>query len=36
LALSLLMAAYGLTCEEQLARILPADPGNGGKSRESR
>ena len=27
LALSLLMAAYGLTCEEQLARILPADPG---------
>jgi hypothetical protein len=36
LALSLLMAAYGLTCEEQLARILPADPGNGGKGRESR
>ncbi|MBT9332999.1 DUF6650 family protein [Paracidobacterium acidisoli] len=26
LALSLLMAAYDLTCEEQLARILPADP----------
>ena len=36
LALSLLMAAYGLTCEEQLARILPADPGNGGKGLESR
>jgi hypothetical protein len=26
LALSLLMAAYGLTCEPQLSRILPADP----------
>jgi hypothetical protein len=36
LALSLLMAAYGLTCEEQLARILPADPGNERKGRESR
>lgn len=31
LALSLLMAAYGLTCEEELARILPADPGDGRK-----
>jgi hypothetical protein len=26
LALSLLMAAYDLTCEPQLTRILPADP----------
>ena len=26
LALGLLMAAYGLTCEPQLTRILPADP----------
>jgi hypothetical protein len=26
LTLSLLMAAYGLNCEPQLARILPADP----------
>ena len=29
LTLGLLMAAYGLSCEPQLARILPADPTQG-------
>ena len=28
LTLGLLMAAYELTCEPELARILPADPSN--------
>src|ERR1700752_676932 len=31
-ALSPLMAAYDLTCESQVSRILPADPADGSQS----